>query len=453
MTEIRTFIRGGTVIDPKHGTQARLGVIIEDGRVEALTRDDDIQADTVIDAEGKIVAPGFVDLHMHEDPLDDDGRLAVSIFGCMLRMGVTTAVGGNCGINVHDPAEYLDIIDRDGAPVNVAMYAGHAYAREAAGAADKYKSISGEQIRDVRRRLAGSLDAGCVGISYGIRYIPGIDERELSDTAAECAGRGKLIAAHIRDDAAGVFKAADEFISVGLKHDLDTEISHIGSMAGFGQMERFLETIDALRANGMRIDCDCYPYSAFSTRIGTATYDDGFLDRYDGGYGAIEICEGKYRGRRCDEAIFRELRETAPETLTVAHVMSQSDIDAALLHPSVIIASDGLLDAGQGHPRAAGAFPRFLHEYAAGGRISLYDAIAKITSMPAAKAGLTRKGGLGRGDDADIVIFDPAAIRDTATFADPATAPEGISHVLIGGRIAVSCGRTENDRLGRSVRG
>ncbi len=140
---MKILIRGGHVIDPANRVDGKLNLLVEDGKIVwAGTGTED--ADRVIDATGKIVTPGFIDIHMHEDPVED-GKLQQDIFLMMLRQGVTTATGGNCGINVCDPSEYLNLIDRDGAAVNVAMFAGHEYFRKAAGAEDIYAHATESQ--------------------------------------------------------------------------------------------------------------------------------------------------------------------------------------------------------------------------------------------------------------------------------------------------------------------
>ena len=138
------LIRGGHVIDPANRVDGKLNILVEDGKI-AWVGTGEPAADRVIDATGKIVTPGFIDIHMHEDPVRD-GSLQQDIFLMMLRQGVTTATGGNCGINVYDPSAYLDLIDREGAAVNVAMFAGHEYFRKAAGAADIYAGSTEEQL-------------------------------------------------------------------------------------------------------------------------------------------------------------------------------------------------------------------------------------------------------------------------------------------------------------------
>jgi len=450
-----TLIQNGFVIDPANRVQGKLNLLIENGKILSVS-EDAVPSDRIIDAAGKIVCPGFIDVHMHEDPVLENGHLYSdpdrSIFHCMLRMGVTTAVAGNCGDNACDPSEYLDIVDRDGCAVNVAMLAGHSYFRYKNGVSDKYAPAPKDTILLMKDQLEKALDNGCCGISYGIRYVPGITKEELLCTAEACRASHKPIAAHVRDDADAIFSSAKEFLDIAQELHIPAEFSHIGSMCGFGQTEDFLRLVDTYRMNGLDVSCDCYPYSAFSTSIGSTTYDEGWLDRYHCGYDVLEICEGDYKGQRCTEEIFRKVRKEHPDYETVCYVMKEEEIRTALRHPNVMLGSDGVLSEGNGHPRAAGAFPRFLREFAKSGILTWYEAIEKMTSLPAERMQLKSKGRLNAGADADIVIFDPEAIRDNATFASPVTPPDGICSVLIGGEIVLRNGEILRDDLGRSVR-
>ena len=450
--KMKTLIRGGRVMDPANRVDAALNVLIDGGRI-AWVGCGEPEADRVVCAEGRIVAPGFIDMHMHEDPIGPDGKIEYSIFENMLRMGVTTAIGGNCGINVYHPAKYLDVVDRDGAPVNVGMLAGHEYFRNAAGAMDKYACATEAQKQTMIGEIARALEDGCLGLSFGLRYVPGTDADELLRTAQCCIPQKKLIAAHVRDDADGVFGAVDEVMQLGEACGVPVQISHIGSMGGFGQMEEVLRRVDACRMRGLDVGLDCYPYFAFSTEIGATTYDDGWLERYRCDYDVLEFCEGKYKGLRATKERFEEMRRDDPDCITVCYVMKPDDVVRALRHPAVIVASDGILDRGQGHPRAAGTFPRFLAEFARKGAMDLYTAVEKMTAMPADRLHLANKGRLNVGADADVVVFDFAKIRDQATFREPMLPPEGIDCVLVGGKVAAKDGCILNGRCGRAVRG
>lgn len=447
---MKTLIYGGHVIDPMNRVDGKLNILVEDGGIAwvgtALP-----EADRTIDAAGRIVTPGFVDIHLHEDPVVD-GRIQSCIFDMALKQGVTTVVGGNCGINVHDPGRYLDLVDRDGAAVNVALYAGHEYCRKAAGAEDIYAQATEEQRQEMVRHVQAALDAGCVGVSFGLRYVPGADRDEFYRAAACCQKDGKLIASHVRDDADAIFDAIDEFCAAGVEYGLPVQISHIGSMGGFGQMEGVLQQIDAYKLNGLDIMLDCYPYFAFSTRLGTPTYDPGWLDRYHCDYGVLEFCEGKYKGQRATAETFAEMRANFPQCITVCHVMKEADIRLAFRHPAVMLASDGLVNNGQGHPRAAGSYARFLAEFARTGTLTLYQAVEKMTAIPANRLGLAKKGRLNVGADADITIFDYETIQDRATFAQPALEPMGIDTVLIGGQIALEKGKIVKADCGKAIR-
>ncbi|MCQ2559075.1 MAG: amidohydrolase family protein, partial [Oscillospiraceae bacterium] len=278
---MKTLIKNGTLIDPANRVNAKLNLLVDGGKIAAVCENEP-PADRVIDAAGKVVCPGFIDIHMHEDPVEN-GRLyddpERSIFACMLRMGVTTAVGGNCGDSACHPAEYLELCRQKGSWTNVMMLAAHGWFREALTDADKYSPITPAQQKAIAAAMKDALAQGCAGISYGIRYIPGIDHDELYTTAACLQGTGKFLAAHMRDDADAVFAAQQELMDCGKALGIPVQISHIGSMAGFGQMREFLRRADEARLNGLDISCDCYPYAAFSTSLGSTTYDPGWLER------------------------------------------------------------------------------------------------------------------------------------------------------------------------------
>ena len=455
------LIYGGTLVDPSQNLECIADVFCKDGKVAEIAINPsqekreawEKESDLVIDATGKIVCPGFIDIHMHEDPYDEEtDTILQNISRCMVRMGVTTAVGGNCGSNNAAPDHYLDVVDRDGYAVNLALMAGHTFLRHRCSDVSKYDSVDDETIEAMAEMGKRYLNAGCIGISFGVKYIPGTRWEEIVALAKLCRSGDKVVSSHVRNDVDGVFDACRELADIGREAGVKVQFSHIGSMGGYGQMERLLAQIEGYRAEGIDLMCDCYPYDAFSTEIGATTYDAENFAAYQSDYSHILLCDGPYAGQRCTKDIFDEMRANRPDTMTVGYFMRQEEVDMALAAPYVMLGSDGILVGDQGHPRAAGAFPRFLRQYAASGKMSLSDAIAKVTTMAAQRLQLDQKGSLKPGCDADIVVFDLNKVEDRATYTQAVLPPEGIDWVLIGGEAAVKEGQLVCDTLGRSVR-
>ncbi|WP_425755413.1 hypothetical protein ACPW7J_13305 [Ihubacter sp. rT4E-8] len=446
------LIQNGRVVDPAQAINKITNVYIEDGKICAITNASP-NADIIINASGNIVCPGFIDIHMHEDDYDPKtDTVSRSMAESALHMGVTLDIGGNCGDNAFDPKHYLDVTDRDGAPVNLGLLAGHTYLREQIPNHNKYKAVDALALKTMTKACASLLDCGCLGISFGVKYVPGTTPEELSALASLCQKGDKLVASHVRQDLDEVFAAADELATVSQACGIRVQFSHIGSMGGYGQMPRLLENIKNYRAKGIDMLCDCYPYNAFSTGIGETTYDDGFLTRYQADYDSILIASGKYAGKRCTKEIFDELRATAPDTATVGYFMNDTDIETALLSPLVMIGSDGVRTSGMGHPRASGSFARFISDYIRPGKIELLEGINKMTAMAANRLHLPHKGNFLPGSDADVTIFDLENVRDCATYENGQIPAKGFSYVLIGGEIALQDDQIVNNRLGKSVR-
>lgn len=446
------MLLNGFLIDPANKVMSKLNVGVHEGKIAAVTASA-LEGKEIIDCSGYIVSPGFIDMHMHEDPIDNSEEVFKHCISLsMLRMGVTTAIGGNCGLGPSDPIEYLSLVDRRGYPINIGLLSSHSNLRAAFGEFDRYGKVSKTTIEKMSEKLIEELEGGTLGLSFGVRYVPGLDDIELERLSLVVSEKNKLLAAHVRDDAKQVIPSIMELSTISEKKGLKLQISHIGSMAAYGQMEEALTIIDGLYASGIDIGIDCYPYGAFATLAGSTTFDDGFLERYGCDYDALQATQGVYRGKSLDEKSFMEIRSNHPEYLIVAHVMKSNEIDLALKHPRVIIASDGMLNEGNGHPRAAGTFPRILGRYVREqGTLTLYDAIQKMTALPAARLGIT-KGNLSVGSDADITVFDPLSIIDTADFEEPLEPPNGIEYVIINGKIALKNGEILRESLGRPIR-
>lgn len=446
---MKIAINNGILIDPKNKIFKKMNLLIENGKIKELS-DKRLSGDEELDCGNLYISPGFIDMHMHEDPMIN-GEIKINIFEKMLKMGVTTAIGGNCGIGSNNIKKYLDIIEK-GNPVNFGTFLPHSVLREYIKANDRYENLESQDIEKMYQYGKNLIrENDLFGISFGIEYIPGIDFNELITLAG--LGKNRIISAHLRNDGDDVLEALDEFLEIGNFIKAHLQISHIGSMAGYGQMNKFLSAVEEKRKKGIDVSCDCYPYTAFSTHIGSAVFDNDYIKRHKVEYNCLEIMEGKYKGQRCTETLFHILRKEFPNTLITGHMMLEKDIETALKNPSTIIVSDGILgESGNGHPRASGTFPRFISKYVRDKKLmSLYEGIEKITSQPA-KILKLNKGSLEIGADADITIFSLEEIADKATFVDSSLPPSGIKYVLVDGKIALKDGEITNLKLGKTVK-
>ena len=440
------ILKNGLVCDPANSIQSILNVGIRNGRIACLTSEP-LPAAAEIDCTGHIVSPGFVDAHSHEDDLCE-GHIEADITLRALRQGVTTLVTGNCGDAPRDLPAYCAAYDGK-QPVNMALLAGHTTIRRLCGARNKYAPVDEATRAAMCETLERQLTEGAKGLSMGIRYEPGMTLGEMCAMAAVVKRFGGVLAAHVRGDAFEIYDAIEEFLEIGRRTGVRLQISHIGSMAAYGQMAEVLSYVDRrAAAEGLDVRIDCYPYDAFCTSIGATTYDDGFLDRYHD-VTRIELTDGEYKGFIPNMEVFEKVRREHPEYLTIAHVMNGAEVDMALTHPRTMLGSDGVLLNGAGHPRAAGAFARFLAQYVFERKLlSLNEGIAKTTCEAAARFGLDR-GTLGVGRAADVTVFDPKRLQDKATFAEPALPPEGVRLVLLGGVVALQDGKVLHTDLGK----
>ncbi|MEI7463549.1 MAG: amidohydrolase family protein, partial [Candidatus Taylorbacteria bacterium] len=369
------------------------------------------------------------------------------------RMGVTTGVAGNCGILRQDVGDFLRFIDAHGAPINYASFVGHAYLRAKAGNEDLYAKTSGVAFDRMKLMCNRALTEGAVGISFGLEYAPGTDTDEAIKLSNAVKENVFLLSAHYRKDVDQAVPSVRELIEISRETDLPMQISHIGSCAAFGQMSDTLSLLGEAVKSGVDIAADCYPYAAFCTMIGSAIFDEGCFESWGCSYDSILLTESPYRNVRCDKKLFYKVRQEFPDMTAVAFVMDENEVAEAIRSPLVMLASDGIMRKSQGHPRAAGAFPRILGRYVRKMKVlTLMEALRKMTSMPAERLGLKRKGRIAEGMDADLVIFDPLTIIDNATFDSPAEMPSGIQYVILDGKIAVHNNQILRNRLGCAIR-
>jgi len=412
------------------------------------------EAASEINAEGNYVSPGFIDIHMHEEDLSLTKKKEYDISQTMLNMGVTTCVVGNCGNNRQGVLELYDYIKEKGNPVNYLTFIGHNFLRNQVGSTDIYKKSTKDQVKRMQAMVKEAIDFGAIGVSYGLEYCPGIDLEEAVEITKEITGRQDLLlAAHYRKDAKYAIDAINEMAQMGKEAKIPFQISHLSSCSAYGNMTEALKLIDDIVAGGLDLQVDAYPYDAFSTYIGSAVFDDGCLELWNRDYDSIMLTEEPFKGIRCDKALFEKARKEYPEMLAVAYVMNEDEIIQAINNPNVMIASDGIYRNHSGHPRGAGTFPRVIGKFVRDDKVlEFFDAIYKMTYMPAKRLKLKSKGLIKEGYDADIVIFNYDSIIDKATFQDPQVKPEGIEYVIIDGKVAVKNGESVNNTIGKFIK-
>jgi N-acyl-D-amino-acid deacylase len=366
---------------------------------------------------------------MHDEELDDPGTIQKAL----LRQGVTTALAGNCGSG---PGMVRVKEKRKSPWINLGYLSGHTALREAVGISDVYQPATEVEIARMEELLEKDLADGAFGLSFGLEYAPNTSPREIE---ALCQVLGKhperFVSVHIRHDGPDCLESVAEVIELAERFRIRVQVSHLGSMTAFGFTARSIELIEEARGRGADVTFDCYPYAAFCTHIGSTVFDPGFEERWGKGLESLEAASGKHRGKRLTPEIYEDMRKNDPQALIIAHVMNEWEIRSCLKHPLCAIASDGVLHNGEGHPRAAGAFPRALRWLREEG-LSWAEAVRHATALPADMAWLP-VGRMEVGAPADLVVFSPDAIRDKATFEEQLLPPEGIAAVVVNGRIAV----------------
>ena len=448
-------ILNGRVIDPASGLDEVRNIGIREGKIQLITKKE-ITGNNVINASGLVVAPGFIDIHQHGQ---DEENYRYKVLD-----GVTTALELEMGTS--DVDKWYS--EREGKTlINHGVSIGHVPLRIKlmndpggfAPVADAaYKEATVEEIEELKKGIGHGLDRGGIGVGFGMMYTPAASHLEIVEMFRAAAEYDALCYVHLRyagmKEPNSCITALEEVIAAAAVTGAPLHIVHVTSI-GFSQTPFMLQMISDSRSRGLDVSVECYPYPATQTLIESAVYDGDWRGSWGIDYGDLQWIA---TGERLTEKSFAEYRKSGG--MVIAHSIPENIVKTTIADPDVIIASDGMLTDGKGHPRGAGTFSRLLGNYVREDKlISLNEGLRKITIMPAQRLEkiapvFKDKGRIRVGADADITIFDPEQIIDQATYEEAARYSKGIQYVLVNGVVVVKEGTlVENVFPGRGVRG
>ncbi len=470
------IIRGARLIDGTGAPSVQGDIAVTDDRVVDLGDLSRLEGAVEIAAAGRAVAPGFIDVHTH----DDRALIVDPAMTCKVSQGVTTVVTGNCGVSLAplDRAEappppldlvcdsgagffadfgaYLDRLDEEPPALNALCQVGHSSLR--VGVMDGLnRPAAAAEIAAMRGRLERALEAGAIGLSTGLDYAPAqaAPTEEVIALAEVVGAAGGLHTTHMRNEADRVAESLEESFTIGRSARLPVVISHhkCSGWKNHGRSTETLALIDSARRQ-QPIGLDAYPYDAASTVL-----EQNFIEKASRVIVSWSKARPEAAGRELDE-IAQEMGLELPAVVSalqpaggIFFTMDEADVRRILAYPGTMIGSDGLPHDEFPHPRLWGTFPRVLGHYAREiGLFSLEEAVHKMTGLSARRFGLSERGVLKPGAFADLVLFDPETVIDRASFAAPKTPAAGIDLVLVNGRAVWRDETTTGARPGRAIR-
>lgn len=477
-----TLIMNAVIIDGSGAPPEQGSVRISDSRIVAKGDLIPLDTDTVIDAAGYVLAPGFIDTHSHADALILSQREALP----KVTQGITTVIVGQDGESPYPLSGFFTALEQRPAKINVAAFAGHNTLRNEVMHPDANRSANEAEVGAMQVLLQSELAAGALGLSSGLEYEPGIysSPAEVLILAQEAARVGGRYISHLRSEDRWFEDAVEEIIRIGRVTGMPVKISHIklAMTRLWDTAPALIAQLDAARAEGIDITADIYPYTYWQSHMMVLLPErdptdlnairfvlqelappDGiifthFPTRPEVVGKTLTEVAGFYGKSPADtfsllaqESIAYALKTGEPGDMMIGTSMTEADVSALMLWPHTNICTDGsLLDR---HPRGAGSFPKVLGRYVRDqGRLSLELAIHKMTGLPAEQLGLAQRGKVAEGYIADLVLFDPATIIDRATTQTPHRLSEGVSDVWVAGERVLQRGVSNDAFPGRVLR-
>jgi len=447
-------VLNGRVMDPESNLDAMRNLGIRGGKVQTITSKS-LKGRTVIDAKGLIVSPGFIDLHVHD--MNDEHHQAQA------RDGVTTAL--ELEIGTADIDQWY--AEREGKTlIHYGASIGHVPVRMAvmkdpgtfvpSGDAARRPATAAE-LAEIARLIELGLKRGAPAVGFGINYTSAASHREIIDMFRVAAKYQASCHVHMRyagmKEPTNCVAAFEEVLAAGAMTGAPLHVVHITSMA-FDDTPRVLEMIREARARGIDVTTECYPYTAGMTRLDSAIFDGDWQGQLGIDYKDLQWVA---TGERLTAESFARYRKEGG--MVALHSMKPEVVSSAIADPLTMIASDGILKDGKGHPRAAGTYSRILGYYVRETKaLTLMDALRKITLMPAQRLEgrvpmMKNKGRIRTGADADLTIFDAERVIDKATYTEPGKYSEGVKFVLVNGVLVVREGQLQvGVKPGRAVR-
>lgn len=470
------LFRNVTVIDGSGGAQYRADVAVQGDRIVEIAPMISGSAHEEIDGKGRVLAPGFIDVHTH----DDINVIRMPEYLPKISQGITTVIVGNCGIsaatatmkgNVPDPmnllgevehfiyptvAAYAQAVEQAKPAVNVGTLIGHTALRNN-HMDDLFRAATSEEISAMRGQLRQALQEGGLGLSTGLAYGSAFHSttEEVMALAEELAAGKGIYTTHLRSEFEPILEALDEAFRIGRHGKVPVVVSHhkCAGAKNWGRTVETLKLFDKVRQQ-QDVSCDCYPYSASSSTLDLKQITDEF---------DIVITWSEPHPEIAGQSL-KQIAQNWSMTLTEAgkllmpagaiyYNMDEQDVRRVLSYPVTMVGSDGLPNDPMPHPRLWGAFPRVLGHYSRDEKLfPLTVAVHKMTGMSAARFQLDGRGLVKCGYYADLVMFDPETVRDVASFSDPQQPAAGIEVVMVNG--VMSYGRDQQviGRAGRFLR-